>query len=89
MDGLVMLLRLSQPRRTSIYACHAARVRKEVIATKFSELLGKLRFADQRIAALLERLGKSASAAINPGHTPLVDRARHTNVGNPDKWRTP
>jgi uncharacterized protein YdaT len=26
---------------------------------------------------------------LNPGHTPLVERVRHTNVGNPDKWRTP
>ena len=26
---------------------------------------------------------------IEPGSTPMVERVRNTNVGNPDKWRTP
>lgn len=26
---------------------------------------------------------------LNPEGTPLVERVRHTNRGNPDKWRTP
>jgi hypothetical protein len=26
---------------------------------------------------------------LNPGHNPLVERVRHTNIGKPDKWRTP
>jgi len=26
---------------------------------------------------------------IEPSSTPMVERVRNTNVGNPDKWRTP
>jgi hypothetical protein len=26
---------------------------------------------------------------INPKAEPLVERVRHTSVGNPDKWRKP
>jgi hypothetical protein len=26
---------------------------------------------------------------LNPGHNPLVERVRNTNIGKPDKWRTP
>jgi uncharacterized protein YdaT len=26
---------------------------------------------------------------IEPGSTPMVERVRKTNVGHPDKWRTP
>ena len=26
---------------------------------------------------------------IEPGSTPMVERVRNTNVGHPDKWRTP
>jgi uncharacterized protein YdaT len=24
---------------------------------------------------------------LNPGHSPNVERVRHTSVGNPDQWR--
>jgi hypothetical protein len=24
---------------------------------------------------------------LNPGHEPVVERVRHTNVGKPDQWR--
>jgi hypothetical protein len=26
---------------------------------------------------------------LNPNRTPLVERVRHTNRGNPDRWRAP
>ena len=26
---------------------------------------------------------------LNPGHSPLVERVRYTDVGKPDKWRKP
>ena len=26
---------------------------------------------------------------LNPTATPMVERVRNTNVGHPDKWRTP
>lgn len=26
---------------------------------------------------------------IEPGSTPMVERVRNTNIGHPDKWRTP
>jgi hypothetical protein len=24
---------------------------------------------------------------LNPGHSPAVERVKHTNVGKPDQWR--
>jgi hypothetical protein len=34
-----------------------------------------------------EAIGRARE--LNPGHEPLVERVRHTSIGDPDKWRKP
>ena len=42
-----------------------------------------------RASAVLPTQAEAIQKAreMNPGHSPLVERVRHTDVGNPDKWR--
>lgn len=44
-----------------------------------------------RASAVLPTQGKAIERAreLSPGTSPLVERVRHTSIGNPDKWRKP
>jgi hypothetical protein len=46
--------------------------------------------SDRASAVLLtQREAIERARELNPGHEPLVERVRHTGVGDPDKWRKP
>ena len=49
------------------------------------------RGGSDRASAVLPTQQEAINRAreLNPGHEPLVERVRHTNVGDPDKWRNP
>jgi hypothetical protein len=44
-----------------------------------------------RASAVLPTQAEAIERAreMNPGHAPLVERVRYTDVGKPDKWRKP
>lgn len=43
----------------------------------------------QRASDVLPTQGEAIERAreLNPGHSPDVERVRHTSVGKPDQWR--
>jgi hypothetical protein len=43
----------------------------------------------ERASAVLPTQGKAIERAreLNPGHSPDVERVRHTSKGKPDQWR--
>jgi hypothetical protein len=45
----------------------------------------------ERASAVLPTQAEAIERAreLNPNKTPLVERVRHTTVGEPDKWRKP
>jgi hypothetical protein len=49
------------------------------------------RGGSERASAVEPTQAKAIERAreLNPKDEPLVERVRHTNVGNPDKWRKP
>lgn len=51
-----------------------------------------VRRPDSSRASAVERTQAEAIARakeLEPRSTPMVERVRNTNVGHPDKWRTP
>ncbi|WP_271596731.1 MULTISPECIES: DUF2188 domain-containing protein [unclassified Bradyrhizobium] len=49
------------------------------------------RGGSERASDVLETQREAIDRAreLEPGHEPLVERARHTNAGRPDRWRKP
>jgi uncharacterized protein YdaT len=47
------------------------------------------RGGSQRASDVLPTQGKAIERAreLNPGHSPVVERVKHTSVGKPDQWR--
>ena len=45
----------------------------------------------ERASAVCDTQAEAIKRAkeLNPKSTPMVERVRHTEGGNPDKWRTP